>query len=95
MMAHLSRLATRKLLKVARRSLGDQHDDTIRAANMYAEALCMNPEASRADALEAEALLASSVKAMRITLGPQHPRTINTTNELTDLRRFLSQSAAS
>ena len=56
-----------------------------------AQSLYRDQAASRADVLEAEALLAGVLKTMRRALGPTHPITLDAVDDLEIARKLLSR----
>mmetsp|Transcript_4645 Transcript_4645/g.14060 ORF Transcript_4645/g.14060 Transcript_4645/m.14060 type:complete len:164 (-) Transcript_4645:38-529(-) len=64
-----------QLLPAARRSLGFDHDLTLRLGRSLAVALTRNPESTRDDLLEAESIMQDVVQRRRRVFGPAHPHT--------------------
>ena len=77
-------LARRELVPRSRRTLGSEHEITLGIQDNYAEALFTDPTASRADILQAVAMLEDVAIAYRRILGKHHP---DTAHALADLDR--------
>ncbi len=71
-----SKALARKLVPVCRRALGSEHDITLGFYANFAEALDSDARASRADILQAVALLEDVVRAYRRVFGAHHPETV-------------------
>ena len=78
----------RKMYRAARQ-LGDVRGETTGVAVVLAVAICKPPDASRADLLEGEALLARASKKLQQTLGPDHPETLFVAENLAGVRHNL------
>ena len=81
--------ATRKVLKIARRVLGESGDLTIFATASLSHALWNDPAASLADAREAERLMADALKMATRAFGPQHPQALARARHLAGMRADL------
>ena len=84
----------REQLGVSRRALGETHDLTMTAAVRLAETLCRRPVLEEAHLREAEALYADVVTKRRRTIGPSHPNTINSADQLAAVRATLAKGPA-
>ena len=74
----------------AAQALTDHHPQRHVAAGRLAEILSNDPAASRADLLEAEALIVDSLKRKQRVLGPRHPDTLRGADALRGIREILS-----
>ena len=81
----------RETLPVSRQELGPRHQFSIRLTIVLSTALRDDPTRTRADVVEAEALLVDVLKTARVALGPRHPNTIAIVELLEDTRRVLAQ----
>merc|ERR1712129_328270 len=81
-----------QLLPEARRSLGSNHDSTLRIHQILANALRFDPEHTRDDLLEAEAILQDVAQRRRLVFGPAHPETRRTDTNLSKTRAQLSHA---
>ena len=75
---------SRKLMSQCRRVLGPEDNWTLFVRQNYAETLYKDTTASRADILQAVAMLEDMVRTYRRVFGAHHPETLNV---LTDLER--------
>ena len=73
-----SKALARELISQCRRALGPENDITLGIQENYAEALYMDPTASRADILQAVTMLEEFSRANRRILGANHPDTVET-----------------
>ena len=76
---------SRKHIKRSTRALGPEHTSTLRFRHIFARALLLDPNASRADHAEAETELEDVHARARRVLGPTHPHTMILSNDLENL----------
>ena len=79
----------RKTIPVARRTLGESHDLTLRMTWNYAGALCNDPGATLEDLREAVATLEDGERLARRVFGGAHPRTVDIEDDFQDARAAL------
>ena len=89
-----SKALARELIPTCRRALGPEHDITLGIQENYAEALYMDPTASRADILQAVAMLEELARVSRRVLGANHPDTVETLASLERARMKREDVAA-
>ena len=77
---------SRKLIPQCRRAHGPDDDLRLLLRQNYAEALYSDAGASRADVLQAVAILEDVTRASRQTFGAHHPRTLDTLTHLEGAR---------
>jgi len=65
-----------KLLPAARRSLGADHDLTLKLNQNLSAALQLSPEHTRDDLLEAQTIMQDVIQRRRRVFGPAHPNTL-------------------
>ena len=82
----------RKTMPVARRILGENHDDMLRMRGIYANALFSNPGATLDDLREAVTTLEETERTARRVLGGAHPVTMGLGNSLRNSRAALGGS---
>ena len=78
-----------KTMPVARRVLGDSHDDTLRMRTLYAMALCNAKGATLDDLRKAVTTLEETERTMRRVLGGAHPLTMDVERDLQNARAAL------
>ena len=71
--------------------LEDTVDSSIHSKKILARALCNDPAASRADIVEAVALMADALKITQRVYGQDHSFSIKAAKELADLREALAR----
>ena len=76
-------------MPVARRVLGENHEDTLRLKWIYATALCRDDGATLAELREAVTTLEETDRIARRVLGGAHPLTMDIEGELQDARDAL------
>ena len=81
----------RAVLYTAQQSLGERSELTLILRAVLARGLSSDPARSRADVLEAQALLVSAVETSHHALGPRHHLTLSITKELGQTRRILAE----
>jgi len=79
----------RKTMPVARRILGENHDDMLRMRGIYANALFSNPGATLDDLREAVTTLEETAPIARRVLGSAHPTVRSTEMGLQQSRARL------
>jgi tetratricopeptide (TPR) repeat protein len=84
----------RKTLPVARRVLGEDHDNTLRLRCIYAQTLRLDEGATLGDLREAVATLEETERIARRVLGGAHPVTERIEANLRDARVVLRSSEA-
>ena len=82
---------SRELVRRAHQALGARHELTIITSLRLAEALRLDPAASRDDMLEAEALAVDGAHMTRQVFGAHHPRTIELARALAIVRQMLAR----
>mmetsp|Transcript_26250 Transcript_26250/g.80787 ORF Transcript_26250/g.80787 Transcript_26250/m.80787 type:complete len:119 (+) Transcript_26250:3-359(+) len=87
-----SKTLAHQLLPAARRSMGADHDITLRLTENLAYALQDDPERTRDDLLEAETILQDVVQRRRRVFGPTHPDTPRVENTLSNVRKKLARA---
>ena len=85
----------RKVIPVARRVLGEDHDLTLSLRWIYANTLSMNESATIADLSEAVTSLESVEISYKRVFGASHPETQKVQNALNSARAALAASAQS
>ena len=80
----------RKMLPVARRVLGENHETTIRMRWIYATALYYDKGATLEDLREAVATLEETARTARRVLGGAHPITVKIEHALPKARAALA-----
>ena len=86
-----ARKFARETLLVSRQDLGPRHQLSIRLTIVLCRALRDDPTRTRADVVQAEALLVDVLKTARVALGPRHPTTDMIEERLEETRRVLAQ----
>ena len=81
---------SRKATPVARRVLGENHEDTLRLKWIYATALCRDDGATLAELREAVNTLEEVERTARRVLGGSHPLTRTFEDHLRDTRVALA-----
>mmetsp|Transcript_26771 Transcript_26771/g.82355 ORF Transcript_26771/g.82355 Transcript_26771/m.82355 type:complete len:211 (+) Transcript_26771:3-635(+) len=79
-----------QLLPVARRTLGPDHDVTLRLNHNLAEAIRTKPGFNRDDFLEAETIMRDVVQRRRRVFGSVHPSTLSAERGLSIVRQKLA-----
>jgi hypothetical protein len=79
----------RKMMRVARRVLGESHEVTLRLRWLYAETLYLDDGATVDDLREAVTTLEDAGRITRDLCGGQHPRTTGIERTLRDARAAL------
>ena len=79
--------------RLAQRLLGEREETRIQAAHVYSFVLWIDPTASRANVLEAEALLVNIIKTMQVAYGPENPYTVRAASDLEKVREILADSS--
>ena len=74
---------------MARRVLGENHEDTLRLKWIYATALCRDDGATLAELREAVTTLEDTERIARRVLGGAHPVTEGIEDDLRDARAAL------
>ena len=79
-------------LEVARRSLGETHIESMVAVTRLADALYLNPNASRADVIQAKALVVNQreIRHRVFGSGSAHPCIDNITSQLKTIEKLLA-----
>ena len=85
----------RKVIPVARRVLGEDHDLTLSLRWIYANTLSMSESATIADLSEAVTTLESVMMSYKRVFGESHPETPKLQNALKSARATLAQAHAS
>ena len=81
---------------VAKRELGERHEQTVVVTKRLAAALSYGPDASLGDVREAEALVEGALSTGRKAFGAQHPLNLEAAKQLAELQRrarYLSSRA--
>ena len=84
----------RRMLPVARRVLGDSHENTLALTRIYAGALCDDPAATLEDLREAVTTFEEMDRTARRVLGDAHPITVSIGRGLQNARAKLSEAMA-
>ena len=79
----------RKAIPVARRSLGDRNENTLRLRWNYARALYKDDRATHGDLREAVTTLEETGRTARRVLGGAHPTTVGVERDLRSARDAL------
>ena len=79
----------RKMMPVARRVFGENHEFTLRMRSIYARTLYDDPAATLDDLREAVTTLEDTARIARRVLGGAHPRTIGMGAALREARAAL------
>jgi hypothetical protein len=79
----------RKMMPVARRVLGENHDITLSMRSIYANVLFADPGATLDDLREALTTLEDAERIARRMLGGAHPDTVGIENDLRHARAAL------
>ena len=79
----------RRTVPVARRVLGENHEDTLRLKWIYATALCRDDAATLDDLREAVTTLEDTERTARRVLGGAHPTTMGIEENLRESRQML------
>jgi hypothetical protein len=82
---------SRRLLPLARRALGADHDVCLRLAHSYAYAAMNCAAVSREELIFAEKLVEDTVRRLRRVFGISHPSTARAEADLARIRRLLAQ----
>ena len=90
-----AKLLFRKMIPVARRVLGENHDLTLRMRHICAKALYRDPNATLDDLREAVATLEDTERIARRVLGGAHPITVQIERQLRAARAALSAAEQS
>ena len=85
---------SRKVLSQCRRVLGPEDNWTLYVRQNYAETLCKDTTASRADILQGVAMLEDVARVRRRVFGARHPETEETLTELEGARMRREDVAA-
>ncbi len=85
-----SKPLTRRLLPLARRALGADHDVCLRLAHTCVIAVIRCAASSRDEFVFAERLLDDTARRTRRVFGNEHPHTRNVEGDLAKVRRFLA-----
>ena len=84
-----ARSLMRKMMPIARRVLGENHEVTLLMRNVYARALHNDPGATLDDFREAVSTLEETARLSKRVLGNLHPATAGIENELRNSRAAL------
>ena len=84
-----ARVLTRKMIYVARRVLGENHELTLRMRSLYARALLLDTGATLGDLREAVDTLEDSERIAQRVLGGAHPVAVMINNSLQESRAAL------
>ena len=79
----------RKMMPIAQRVLGDDHELTLLMRKVYARALYNDPGATLDDFREAVSTLEETARLSKRVLGNLHPATAGIENELRNSRAAL------
>ncbi len=85
----------RKTTRVARRVLGESHEDTLRMRWIYAETLHFDDGATVDDLREAVTTLEDAAQIARRVFGGEHPLTAGIEGHLQNARKVLRARSAS
>ena len=80
----------RKTIPVARRVLGESHEQTLKTRTLFAMTLCEDPDATLDDLREAVATLEDTERTARRVLGGAHPVTTGIEGRLGFARAALA-----
>ena len=90
-----ARTLMRKTTRVARRLLGESHEDTLRMRWIYAETLHFDDGATVDDLREAVTTLEDAAQIARRVFGGEHPLTAGIEGHLQNARKVLRARSAS